>query len=57
MQLCRVRKALKFIDCTYKNGHCTWRVNSEYEPWVSREKLDDEYLVPIPAQFSTPSVS
>ena len=57
MQLCRVRKTLKFIDCTYKGKHCTWFGNNEYVPWVSREKLNDEYLVPIPVHFSTPSVS
>lgn len=57
MQLCRVRKAFRFIDCTYKGKHCTWLENNEYAPWVSQEKLDDEYLVPIPAQFSIPSMS
>ena len=57
MQLCRVRKVHKFIDCTYRKGHCTWYVNSEAKPWLSYTKLDDEYLVPIPAHFFTPYVS
>lgn len=57
MQLCRVRKNFSFMDCTYKKEHCTWFVNNEFEPWVASEKLDDEYLVPIPAHFSTPSMS
>ena len=56
MKLCRVRKNFKYIDCTYKAKHCTWLANNEYAPWVSREKLDDEYLVPIPVHFSSPSV-
>ena len=57
MKLCRVRKNFKYIDCTYKAKHCTWLANNEYAPWVSREKLDDECLVPIPAHFSTSSMS
>ncbi len=57
MQLCRVRKNFRYIDCTYRQEYCTWFVNSDYEPWVSHEKLDDEYLVSIPAQLSTPSMS
>lgn len=57
MQLCRVRKNYRFIDCTYKKEHCTWYINSEAKPWPSSSKLDDEFLVPIPAHFSTPSVS
>ena len=57
MQLCRVRKNFRFIDCTYKGKHCTWYENNEYAPWVSREKLNDECLVPIPAHFSTSSMS
>ena len=57
MQLCRVRKNFKYIDCTYKAKHCTWLANNEYAPWVSREKLNDECLVPIPAHFSTSSMS
>ena len=57
MKLCRVRKNFKYIDCTYKAKHCTWLANNEYAPWVSREKLNDEYLVPIPAHFSTSSMS
>ena len=56
MKLCRVRKNFKYIDCTYKAKHCTWLANNEHAPWVSREKLDDEYLVPIPVHFSSPSV-
>ena len=57
MQLCKVRKNFRYIDCTYKGKHCTWFENNEYVPWESDTKLDDEYLVPIPAHFSTPSVS
>lgn len=57
MKLCRVRKNFKYIDCTYKAKHCTWLANNEYAPWVSREKLNDECLVPIPAHFSTSSMS
>ena len=57
MKLCRVRKNFKYIDCTYKAKHCTWLANNEYAPWVSREKLNDECLVPIPVQLSTSSVS
>ena len=57
MKLCRVRKNFRYIDCTYKAKHCTWYLDNQSTPWESDTKLDNEYLVPIPAHFSTPSMS
>ena len=57
MQLCRVRKNSRYMECTYRKLHCTWYSDNQDTPWESDTKLDDEYLVPISAHFSTPSIS
>ena len=57
MQLCRVRKNTDYMECTYKKIHWTWKLYGDYGKWDSFTKIDDRFLVPIPAHFSTPSVS
>ena len=57
MQLCRVRKNFRYMDCTYRKSYCTWYLDNRGTPWESDAKLDEEYLVPIPAHFSSPSVA
>ena len=56
MQLCRVRKSAHYMDCTYNSVYWTWRLYGAHHTWASFEKLSDEFLVPIPANCSTPSV-
>ena len=57
MQLLRVKQSQQYRETTYRRKHITWDLAIGDEAWESETTIADRFLVPIPAHFSTPSIS
>lgn len=57
MQLLGVRQNEGYRQITYRRKHITWTLSARHRVWESISTIDARFLVPIPAHFSTLSVS